>query len=596
MSERLPGTSLLAAARPLLGTKLDNPATTKQAWQDTAWFYYDESGALRYGATWIANLVSRARLCAAKITDNNEPEPIGSGPAADAIAALGGGLDGQTAILHDFGVLLTVPGLGYLVASDVKEGQSWGTYSADELRQKRTAAPGRPALYERQVEGGGWEVLPESTLAVKVWRPHPRLHWQSDSPARAALPALGELRRISQYIDAVLASRVASAGLLVFAQEASFPTAVGKEKTEGVHPFVTEILDVMMTAVKNPGTASGIVPIPVELPADLVDKIRHIDFATALSDRVLDMRESALRQAAIALDIPAEILTGMEAMSHWGAWQIEEGAIKVHAEPLLEVITGALTTGYLHPVLKAQNEDTTDLIVWANTANLTSRPDRSGNAVLAYDRLEINGDALRRETGMSEYDKPSDPELETMIWKKLALNPQLAPTALEGLGIDVPVTSSTPTGTGEVTPPVVGDSRDAGADTNGPPLTNDQPVAPPTGTPPQQAHLLLFETLVHRALERAGNRIRSASRSSAELVDCPPEQAHCCIGGVTNADELLRGAWDRVPAIATELGYDPVLIINRLDEYCAMLLTRGFAHDRETLVAVMCGMPMRITT
>jgi hypothetical protein len=45
-------------------------------------------------------------------------------------------------------------------------------------------------------------------------------------------------------------------------------------------------------------------------------------------------------------------------------------------------------------------------------SELTLRPDRSDNALQLYDRLEINGDALRRETGFDEGDKPTADELK----------------------------------------------------------------------------------------------------------------------------------------------------------------------------------------
>jgi hypothetical protein len=520
--------------------------------------------------------------------------------------ALAGGLDGQTALLKSLGIHLTVPGLAYLVGTDPGNGATWRVYSSKVLRLKSAATPSRGPTYELMTgDRANWKVLPPDTLVIKVWRPDEEVYWEPDSPARAALTSLRELRRIGQYVDAVLASRIASAGIFIFPTEASFPTAQGKTRPAGVHPFVTEVLEVMTTAVKQPGTAAQLVPIPVEVPYEMVDGFKHLDFATTLSEHVLTMRDSALRQAAVALDVPSEILTGMGEMSHWGAWQIEESAVKIHGEPLLEVVTGALTRGYLLPTLEAAGEDTEGIVAWADTANMKTRPDRSRSAVELYDRLEIDGDALRRETGMSEFDRPDNAELARQAFIKMLANPQLAVTALQGLGITIPTVAIEVTVPGQRGPGVDTDGpEEVGADSAGPPLTRQNGAEPPGGTPPARASLapveglapdrsarLVLEGYVLRALERAGNRIRSQYRAqrSEELADCPPEQAHCCVGGVTNTTELLKDAWTRLPSTARELGLDPVVTVQCLDNYCTTLLEKGFAHERTSLDTALAG-------
>jgi hypothetical protein len=62
-------------------------------------------------------------------------------------------------------------------------------------------------------------------------------------------------------------------------------------------------------------------------------------------------------------------------------------------------------------------EDWAQWVVWYDMSELTLRPDRSDDAVALYDRLEINGAALRRETGFDESDKPTDDELKEQALK-----------------------------------------------------------------------------------------------------------------------------------------------------------------------------------
>lgn len=553
--------TLTAAAEILRGSRSDDPSRSKRTWQDEAWSFYDESGPLRYGVTWIANMLSKARLQAARLPPGgDEPEPIEDGPAAEAVEALAGGIGGQTQMLRSLAVQLTVPGLAYVVGTD--EGESWRVLSADVIRLASPATPIADAVYETQEGQSRWEELDPNSLVVKVWRPHERYYWEADSPARAALPALRELRRIGQYIDAVLVSRLAGAGLFVFPQEARFPSAPDQPQQNGQHPFVTEIMNVMMTAVRQPGTAAQIVPIPVEVPGEHADKFKLISWATELSEKILEMRESALRQTSIALDIPAEILTGMGDVNHWGQWQIEESAVKVHAEPLLELITGALTQGYLHPVLEAQGEDTEDVVIWADISELTVRPDRSDDAFQLYDRGEINGDALRRETGMSDSDKPNEEELAEWAYKKIITVSGSTELALTGLGIEVPVlVSVSASGDGEGPPEPAAEDEEG----NGPPdLAEREETQEPSEFGLDLPTLLVLEGHVRRALDLAINRRNGRSKAGP-----------------------FDGAWTLATATLGDIGLDPAATVSRLQAYCTTLLEQDLPYDRRGLARHM---------
>jgi len=603
---------LVAAAQILAGDRTDDPRQVKRSWQDEAWGFYDDSGPLRYATTWLANLISKARLQAARLPDGgDEPEPITSGPAADVVAALAGGADGQSQMLRSSAIELTVPGLCYLVGrtkddseTDVdNEGSNvltWRVYSQDVLRQRSPATALNPAIYELMEGDKRWVQLPDNTLIVKIWRPHERIFWEADSPARAALSSLRELKRIAQYIDAVLLSRLAGAGVLLLPQGASYPTAPGAK--DGRHPFITEVMDVMMRAVANPGTASQLVPIPIEVPDQLIDKVRHISFATELSDKILAMRESALQQAAIALDVPAEILTGMGEVNHWGSWQIEESAVKIHAEPLLEIITAALTRGYLIPTLEAMGEDTEGLIIWADTSELTAKPDRSDDAITLYGKGEVGGSAARREAGLSESDKPDDEELARWAYIQMLAHESTIPAGLQGLGIPIPpamqtaidaaaqaAVSPAPTG-GE--PFVEEETEEEAPEEQGVPDTEDD-------EPFRVAAVIALDAYVFRAMERAGNRIRNnrvvRTGVGKEAVEgCTPENTHVCIGGIRRhqtiqASVLLEGAWDHVKEIVPALGLEPTLTVRCLDDYCISLLNNGLEHSTEALVRELTG-------
>ena len=97
-------------------------------------------------------------------------------------------------------------------------------------------------------------------------------------------------------------------------------------------------------------------------------------------------------------------------------------------------------------------------------SELTLRPDRSDNAIQLYDRMEIDGAALRRETGFDEADKPSEEELREQALKVIIKTlPSGAPSALPlltGQHIDTTTTAPQPRRTEEPAPPA-GEERSA---------------------------------------------------------------------------------------------------------------------------------------
>jgi hypothetical protein len=406
--------TVTAAAAPVTSPRTELVRNTDQ-WQEEAWGFYDDLGEFRYGVEWVSAMLSRVRLYAAKL-EPGEDEPVRAeaGTAVDLMTTLGGGVAAQAQLMSGFGTQLGVPGEGYLVGETVQGVEHWSVRSTDEVR----AARGHFEVIDENTAGNGtqWRPLGTNSLVTRVWRPHKRFHHMADSPARAARGKMRELELINRYITSQFLSRLASAGVVMFPDEITFP--VREEFADAPDPFMAEWIEIAAEAIRTPGTAAAVVPIPIKVPAEYVDKIKHIDFTLQLDEKILDKRESAIKGLATMLNMPAEILLGLGDVNHWGAWQLEEGALKTHIAPEAELICQALTQGYLQPRLQASGvDDFASWVVWYDMSELTLRPDRSDDAIQLYDRLEINGAALRRETGFDEADKPTDEELKEQALK-----------------------------------------------------------------------------------------------------------------------------------------------------------------------------------
>jgi hypothetical protein len=180
--------------------------------------------------------------------------------------------------------------------------------------------------------------------------------------------------------------------------------------------------------MKDPLSSEATIKIPIgvdrgeDATIPLTDYVVPIDLSNAISERILEQRDSAIRRIASVLEMTTERLTGMQDLSHWGQTQVEESGIQVYIAPDMELMVHSLTKGFLLPLLEATGQSTTGekggrIGVWYDPSNIVQRPDRSGVATEAYDRLEISPKAYRREIGVSEGDKPTDEELEEMTDK-----------------------------------------------------------------------------------------------------------------------------------------------------------------------------------
>lgn len=426
------GTTLIASASVLSPSRAYNPQYTSV--QDQLWDYYYRLEEFSAAVNWKGNALSRVRLLAAEyIPGGDEPLPIAEGPAADAVARLAGGIGGQAQLMKLMGIHYNVPGEGWLVGHEDEDGEEiWAVYSADELRV-------REGVYQLRVGESqrAWINLGADTMVVRFWRPDERYSYKACSVAAHALGSMSELDLINKRIVAETVSRLASNGILLYDRgKLSFPQTPNPAGVEGQDPFAQVLVEVASRGIKDAMSAEAALKLPVGVDlgdnteTKLADVMMALDLSNPIDDKLIPQRESAIRRLATALDLPSDLLLGVSGMNHWGAAQVEESGIKLHIAPDAEMICHALTKGYLTPVLRAEGERLGEdlltgpnggrIVMWYDPSEIVQRPDKSDDAILAYDRMEINGAALRRESGFSESDAPTPEQLDDMT-KKLEL-------------------------------------------------------------------------------------------------------------------------------------------------------------------------------
>lgn len=444
--------ALTAAAVPFDTTRESRSLIRRMAWQEEVWGFYATQGEYAYAIDWAAQANSRVRLKAAKVVPgSDEPEVLDTGPAVDLMDALAGGVGGQSELLSQETKLLQIPGDSYAVGRQRASAQTWNFHSPDTVRM----VPG--GGIEVQVAESTYERVPPGTLVVRIYNKDPRKPWLATSPSRAVTGVLGEIDLYNRHIITTLTSRLANNGILILPQELSF--AGTAQNAQAPSALIPQLIEVASQAIRNPGSASAAIPIPLEVPGQWADTIRHLTLASPLDEHILDARDKALTRLARSLNVPAEILTGVGGVNHWGAWQIEDSAIKIHLSPILETICTGLTMGYLIPGLRAmgvpvEEEDGTSYVVWYDTSELEQKPDQAERAIQLHDRVAISDAALREAAGFDEQSAPTPAEAEQQILTRLAYNGQAvtdALTELTGTPVSEPLGAPTP-GEGSIPP------------------------------------------------------------------------------------------------------------------------------------------------
>lgn len=421
---------LIASAARLDLTKKPK-GVLQQEWQAEAWDFYNESGELRFAANWFGNSLSRATLYPADVGEDGRPsgKPTQNAAALAAAYDLLGGPTTQAQILSQVGIHLFVVGDCYVIGETPENGPDGQPAGEDEWYVASTSELAYTAAKGWQIDrGNGKRTLdPNRTVIIRIWTSHPRKRWEADSPTRAVLPVLREMKALVQVAGQQMDSRLAGAGILVLPSNVTFPAPSPEalEKNPGVDHGMLALAESVLVPLEDPTDAARLVPLMIKVPAEVVKDVRHISFASQLQSENASAREACIKRLALGLDMPAEVLLGMSKANHWSAWAIEEQGVKLHIAPKLVVIVDAINEGYYVPALERAGLDPWKFTLWFDITDLVQRPNRTQDAKDAFNAGELSGAALLREGGFDAGDLPTPEErLARLLEAVIKSNPQ----------------------------------------------------------------------------------------------------------------------------------------------------------------------------
>ncbi len=593
------------------------------SWQQEAWRLYDIIGELRFIANWVGSACSRVRIYVAQVDDNGRVQKeVTNKKIAGLSDTLFGGPPAKAEALRMLGINLTIAGDAYIIgrSTDDPTSDEWYVVSCSELKRYSRTGVVELQNYEGQPE----KLNPDRDMIIRVWTPHPRRNLWADSPTRAAMPMLWEVERLTRYVFAQIDSRLVSAGLMFIPKELSFPDEVDEngDPLLGAEALTSRLMKTGSASLKGEGTAAGVVPTFAEAPLEALGKMELIQFTSELSKQALELRSEALRRLALSMDIDPSILTGVGDANHWGAWQIMEGQIKIHIEPLMTRICDALTTAYLQPALKTLKEDPDRFIFWFDTAPLTVRPERLKDTREMYDAGLVSKAAVLLSGDYKISDAPDEEEDLLRFTRELMLRdpnlfqipairkvagytdeilppntvfpPQGGPGGGGGLGgAGPPPPPPPPTGISDTSGPPIPIQSEAQNAPGGPPPVPSGITASASDETYAVANASVFvvaNAAVLRAMELVGKRLLSR-QNRATFATVPQHDLHTCIAvnGNDHAQRLLTGAWDHLHVLARQVdpGLDTVRLSSVLDQYCLQLMGQQRQHQPQLLARVL---------
>lgn len=401
--------AIIAAARVFDGSSKKSPGLwvgkpdVQGGWQQEIWGLSRQIPEQSFYLSWHHNAASRVRLRGVVIEDGHPREIKADAGGDDAVVReLVGGFAGGPANA----AMLLARAVNHIAAI----GETYTVVQGEAKKADvKVYCPGDEIQHDETV---GWKVEDDDGvwtpvglgLVIRAWEGDPQKQRLAWSPLRAALTVLRELAALTQLVGAEADSRL-SAGLLLWPQSY---VPMG-----GVKAFTNELIEQLSAPITDRASAASVVPLPIPMPDEAIDKVRHIRMGMELSHQAKELRDESIRRFAMGARIPPEILTGTGDISHWGQWFIDEQGIKLFIAPEVHIVVNSWSVGWLQGALEAlgwDEERRGQYAIWPDFTPLVLRPDRSSDAVSLYDRLLLSGAAVLRETGFDENDAPTDEE------------------------------------------------------------------------------------------------------------------------------------------------------------------------------------------
>lgn len=553
-----------------------------------------------------------------EVDDKKSPIPANWAALAQAeVARLRAPLGGQPEIIRTYHQNADLVGECFLVGESTAPDpaipndadETWQIYSIRECRAEKNGQnpdTGLPMytwkIYSSPNDQQGRKLDPERSTVIRLWTRGPEWSMVADSPMTGLL-LLCEVLNACTQLQASDAYSKMNAGVLLVANEMGYgddsqvddegdPEAT--EPDDDSDPLLDAIDAAISEPIEDPLSSSAHTPTIVRGPMETIktDVFRHLTFDRKSIENLDARIEGVVMRMARGLNVPVESVTGLMRTTFSNAIQLDKDEWEKYGEPRMGGFVEGLAFGFLRPNLldaACPPEVAQQITVWYDYSALIpdNDPESLAAATALYTANELSGEAYRRALGHTEDDAPkpieramriiaastaAPPELFAAMIE--ALDPALKPVALPANGDQTAAGMATMQMQAMLNVLARVAQQPAVAASGGvPPRVR----VPSTQTPAAQLAttgrtdigdrlasidqalrsrvLTAADMAMGRALDRAGNRLRSATQKNTELRTLIPNGTpgravasllgRAIVASASPAD-MFDGAWSEL--------------------------------------------------
>lgn len=548
-------------------TSINEVLKRRQRWQASALDAADACPEINYSVEWLSGICSRVTLYAAEMPEEKDapPKRTDNSDAIEVFEKLGT-FDQRAELQRDIAQQLLITGEPYMIGQVEAGDEEWSVHSVEEVQPSGDTVRIIDAPFDDKYH----DLDPRNSTWVRMWRRSPRYRSLATSHLKPLLETVEELLGWDAASRAAGRNRLTMAGLLgipdnceVPAEEDDPPDYTGSER------FVARIFNAMITAIRNPASATAAVPIVFTYPANEsgTSGVHYVDIERPQDDLLERRTERCLSRLARGMNVPPEVVEGLAQATHWGGGLVQDSAYREHGEPLVMLMVNALTVAYFRKrLVKRGVANPNKYLIWFDNSNLVSKPDMGQAADRGAELLMIGPAAWRRERGFNETDAPT-PEEEKRMIEILTITRGKTPMQQEPVNPTKPDEPEDDTTVPKENRPGDRTPREQRAVTT---RTKGQPLLSSANgrlsVSPADALAIRLQTFgdmaIRRAIERAGAKLRSLANKNptykSTIKNTTNETVALTLGRETvtkldRLDRLFDGSFDHVPAFFIDM-------------------------------------------